>query len=50
MQCLNDWFRERVPDLAPTAGYTVDGRRWVKDVEPLCADEGIDPAALVRIR
>jgi len=50
MHCLNAYFRDRLPDLAPTAGYTVDGRRWMKEVEPLCVDEGIDPAALVRVR
>lgn len=32
MQALTDWFAERIPGLAPTAGYTTDGRRWLNDV------------------
>ncbi|QDU84585.1 Hypothetical protein Pla163_16960 [Planctomycetes bacterium Pla163] len=32
MQALNDWFAERIDGLAPTAGYTTDGRRWLNDV------------------
>ena len=29
---INAWFTRKLPDLAPTAGYYTDGRRFLKDV------------------
>lgn len=50
MERLNAWFGARVPGLAPTAGYVQDGRRWMKQVAPLLAREGIGRERLVRAR
>lgn len=33
MDALNRWFGARVEGLAPTAGYTTDGRRFLADLE-----------------
>ena len=32
IRCLNAWFRARLPDLEPTAGYYVDGHRFLAAV------------------
>ncbi len=32
---LNRYFRSVVPELKPTAGYVQDGRRFLKDIEPI---------------
>jgi hypothetical protein len=50
MERLNGYFLERMPALAPTAGYTVDGRRWLADVAAVLEAEHIDLATLVRER
>ena len=50
MQRLNAFFSDRTEALRPTAGYTVDGRRWLSEVKPVLASEGIDPDTLVRTR
>jgi len=50
MERLNAWFAARAESLKPTAGYTVDGRRWLDDVEDLLTREGIDRDRLVRSR
>lgn len=47
---LNDWFAARVPDLRRTAGYWVDGHRFLADVEALIASEGLPRERLVRAR
>jgi len=50
LHLINEWFRERMPDLAPTAGYYRDGRRFLKDVAPLLASDEVPRARLVRTR
>jgi hypothetical protein len=50
MACINDWFAARLPDLRPTAGYTVDGRRFLGDVAALLEAEGIPRDLMVRAR
>lgn len=50
LRVLNDWFRERVPDLAPTAGYYVDGHRFLADLEPHLDRLQIPLSRLVRVR
>ncbi len=47
---LNRWFRDRLPGLVPTAGYYVDGHRFLTDVAPVVAAEGIPARILVRSR
>ena len=48
MQLLNRFFRRRRPDLAPTAGYYADGRRFLHDIRGDLETLGIDRATLVR--
>lgn len=50
MDSFNAWFSERDPDLAPTAGYTTDGRRWLSDAGRILEKESIPPAHLIRTR
>jgi ribonuclease HII len=48
MARLNRFFAQRVPGLAPTAGYVQDGRRFLAAVEPLLAGAGVARETLVR--
>lgn len=50
MGAFNDYFGSLQPDLAPTAGYTTDGRRWVRDAEKTLRAHQIDPEVLIRER
>jgi hypothetical protein len=50
MSAFNRYFGALQPDLTPTAGYTTDGRRWVRDATPLLKRAGIDREILVRQR
>ncbi len=38
MDLHNAWFSRRMPELAPTKGYALDGRRWLREVEPRLAE------------
>lgn len=49
MARFNAFFRQHVPDLKPTAGYTADGRRFIRDLSPHCASIGVNPAWLQRL-
>jgi len=50
MSAFNRYFQALQPDLAPTAGYTTDGRRWVRDAADTLRKAGIDRDVLVRQR
>jgi len=50
MQALNDFFVSRRDGLRRTAGYTVDGRRFLEDVRPVLADLDLPPECFVRSR
>jgi hypothetical protein len=50
MEMLNDFWRERVAGLVPTAGYYQDGLRFLSDIEAARAREGIALEMLVRCR
>ncbi len=45
---LNGFFRARLPDLRPTAGYYGDARRYVTEIKPLMRELRLSPAELVR--
>jgi ribonuclease HII len=45
---LNRFFTAHLPDLSPTAGYVQDGRRFLKDIEPVIKTTGIPLGQLVR--
>ena len=50
MARLNAWWRARVENLQPTAGYLPDGRRFTEQVQPHFERLGIQPEMMVRDR
>ncbi|MCH2138052.1 MAG: hypothetical protein MK074_03260 [Phycisphaerales bacterium] len=50
MHRLNRYFSDHLPAVAPTAGYVQDGRRWLKDVQPVLESQGVARETLVRAR
>ncbi len=42
------YFRERAPHVKPTAGYALDGKRFLEEIRPLLPQLAIDPERLVR--
>ena len=50
MARFNAYWRQRTDALKPTAGYTVDARRFLADIEPLLAESGLDRRQFVRSR
>ncbi len=47
---LNDWFCARVPGLGRTAGYYVDGHRFLAEIEPHLPTLAVPRERLVRVR
>ena len=45
---FNRYFQNLIPTIKPTAGYVQDGRRFLKEIEPLLAKKGINRELLVR--
>ena len=45
---FNHYFRSQISELKPTAGYVQDGRRFLKEIEPLLKKNGIKQELLVR--
>lgn len=45
---LNRFFMGHLPGLAPTAGYVQDGRRYLREIEPVIETTGITVQDLVR--
>lgn len=50
VECINRWFARHCPDLKPTAGYYVDGHRFLNDVQPQIEALGLPRHRLVRVR
>jgi ribonuclease HII len=50
MGAFNAWFASHDPDLAPTAGYVTDARRWLVESAEMRARIGVTDEALVRVR
>lgn len=50
MERMNRYFRDLLPELAPTAGYVEDGRRFLAEVRPTLRRLGISEDRLVRAR
>ncbi|MCE9620401.1 MAG: hypothetical protein K8R92_10930 [Planctomycetes bacterium] len=48
MARLNAYFTQRMPGLAPTAGYVEDGRRFLAKIRPHLAQWGVETDDLVR--
>jgi hypothetical protein len=49
MARLSGYFAARVPGLAPTAGYTTDGRRFLEQLAPHLPRLGLDAGRLARL-
>ncbi|MFM7259011.1 MAG: hypothetical protein ACKO3W_00265, partial [bacterium] len=49
MARVNAYFSAFLPEVAPTAGYVEDGRRYLAEVKPILAQEGIPEADFVRV-
>ena len=50
MDAFNAHFHARAPGLAPTAGYTTDGRRWLAEAREVLRAERLPQDVLVRAR
>lgn len=50
MDAFNRYFESLQPGLRPTAGYTVDGRRWLEDAREAVSRADLPPRVLVRER
>jgi hypothetical protein len=50
MTILNRWFAQRIPGLRPTAGYYVDGLRFLADVDELVSRMSLPRERLRRSR
>ena len=50
VESMNRWFQSQVPDLKPTAGYYVDGRRFLDDVADQIEALALPRHRLVRVR
>jgi len=48
MTLFNRFWKEHQADLAPTAGYSTDARRFLRDIIAVRRRLGIDDALLVR--
>lgn len=50
MQRFNNFWRHYLPDIQPTKGYVQDGRRFLKEIEPVIAKLGVPKEQLIRSR
>jgi len=50
MGVYNKYWATHLPDLAPTAGYYTDGRRFFAQIQPVIQTLGLDAASLYRCR
>lgn len=50
MEAFNRHWCEKLDGLKPTAGYTQDGRRWLKDAKATVTAAGLAPGVLTRDR
>ncbi|MBN2409682.1 MAG: hypothetical protein JXE07_08085 [Candidatus Aminicenantes bacterium] len=48
MSRFQSFWLLHAPQVRPTFGYFADGRRFLREIEPLISDLNIDPAAFVR--
>ncbi|HKQ48215.1 MAG TPA: hypothetical protein VJZ71_09120 [Phycisphaerae bacterium] len=50
MESFNDYWSRHAPTVKPTAGYYLDGHRFLKDIAPHVQSLGVDRRMLVRER
>lgn len=48
MHRFNAFWQQHAPDIKPTRGYVQDGRRFLKEIEPVIERLGIPREALIR--
>lgn len=48
MARFNRWFTRRAPNVAPTAGYASDAKRFWSEIEPMLPQLGIEAGSLKR--
>lgn len=48
MDLFNAWWAEQLPEVKPTKGYGVDGKRWLAEVLPQLPVEGVTEGLLRR--
>jgi ribonuclease HII len=48
MLAFNAYWQQRLEDLKPTAGYSRDARRFLRDIAPALHADGVDESRLVR--
>jgi len=49
MNRFNAWFNRALPDIAPTAGYATDGKRFLDEIRPSLDQLGVDENMLIRV-
>ena len=50
MRRFNAFWRQYLPDVAPTAGYYGDGQRFLQDIDAKRREMGIRDELLIRAR
>ena len=50
MALFNEYWRARVPELKPTAGYVTDARRFLKDIAAAAKKEGTPLHTMIRAK
>lgn len=50
MTLFNRFWQEKVPDVAPTAGYYTDGRRFFAEIQPAMRQMDVDTNLVYRCR
>ena len=50
MTLFNRFWTRQLPDLAPTAGYYVDGKRFYREITPAVRKLGVSEQMLYRCR
>jgi hypothetical protein len=48
MDLFNAWWQERLPEVKGTKGYGVDGKRFLAEVLPQLAAQGVEEWCLRR--
>lgn len=50
MRIFNKWWKIRIPELQPTAGYPVDARRYISVIQPFADQMGIAMEEIIRVK
>lgn len=50
MECFNAWWKNKIPNLKPTAGYWVDGQRFIQNIEFYREQHKLPANSLIRAK